>query len=62
VAGIVLSGRGDPPALAESTNPESLARLLPSIPCIKLPRWPGLDTLGAAWLAAPLVRPLLDEG
>jgi dethiobiotin synthetase len=60
VAGVVLNSRGDPPSLAESTNPESLARLLPSIPCVRLPRWPGLDALGAAWLAAPLVAPLLD--
>src|SRR6185503_12900714 len=62
VTGVVLSGRGDPPALAESTNVASFAKLLPDVPCIKLPRWPGLDTLGAGWLAAPLLRPLLGEG
>ena len=38
VRGVVLNGRGDPPDLAEQTNPDALARLLPGLPIVVTPR------------------------
>jgi len=41
VRGAVLNGRGDPPDLAEQTNPEALGRLLPRVKVIVTPRLAG---------------------
>jgi dethiobiotin synthetase len=61
LAGIVLNGLADPPSLAESTNPGALARMLPGVTCVALPRWLELDALAAARRAAPLLEVLLDH-
>ena len=37
VRAVILNGRGDPPDLAESTNPAALARLLPNVAIIEVP-------------------------
>jgi dethiobiotin synthetase len=60
VHAVVLNGRGTPPDLAESTNPDALARLLPDVPLLQLPRQAaGLDTLEVAQAATTSLRPLL---
>jgi dethiobiotin synthetase len=55
VAAIVLNGRAASPDLAEETNPGALARLLPRIPRIVIPRVPSDD----AWLVAQEIAPLV---
>ena len=55
---VVLNGRGDPPDLAESTNPAALERLLPGVPVIVVPRHGTRDPLEAARRSAPLVAGL----
>jgi dethiobiotin synthetase len=52
---VILNGRGDPPDLAESTNPEALARLVPGVPIVVVPRHATRDPLEAARRSAPLV-------
>lgn len=59
--GVVLNGRATPPDLAEATNPDVLARLLPDAPVIVVPRFDTTDALAAAQQAAPFVAALLDE-
>jgi dethiobiotin synthetase len=59
VAAIVLNGVASPPDLAEETNPGALARLLPRIPRIVLPRIPSDDRWQVAQEIAPLVRGLV---
>lgn len=56
VRGIVLNGRAAVPDLAESTNPSTLARMLPGLPIIEVPHHSGEDAIGAA---VPLVTQLL---
>ena len=56
VAGVILNGRGDPPDLAETTNPDALARLLPRVPSFVLPRIDSADRWQVAQALAPLVR------
>lgn len=53
VRAVVLNGRGDPPDLAETTNPPALARLLPRTRIIEIPRCEAVDPLEAARRAAP---------
>ena len=53
VRAVVLNGRGDPPDLAESTNPSALRRLLPGVRIIEVPRHDTDDPLEAARRAAP---------
>jgi dethiobiotin synthetase len=48
VRGLVLNGRGDPPDLAEETNPAALERLLPGLPIVVIPRHPTSTPLGVA--------------
>jgi dethiobiotin synthetase len=55
LAGVVLNGRGDPPDLAEQTNPDVLSRLLPGVRVVVTPR-----TTGGALESARLLQPLLD--
>jgi dethiobiotin synthetase len=55
---VVLNGRGDPPDLAESTNPAALERLLPGVPVVVVPRHGTRDPLEAARRSAPLVAGL----
>lgn len=58
---VVLNGRAIPPDLAEATNPDVLARLLPDAPVIVVPRFRGADVFTAVQQAAPFVVALLDE-
>jgi dethiobiotin synthetase len=55
VAAVVLNGLSSPPDLAEETNPEALARLLPRIRCLVLPR----HTTDDPWEVANRLSPLL---
>ena len=57
VAAIVLNGRAASPDLAEETNPEALARLLPRIPRLVIPKMPAEDP----WHVAQAIAPLLGE-
>lgn len=50
---VVLNGRGDPPDLAESTNPGALARLLPGVRVVVVPRHATRDPLEAARRSVP---------
>jgi dethiobiotin synthetase len=58
--GIVLNGRGDPPDLAEATNPSALARLVPEIPIVVVPRHATSDPLEAARRSVASLGPLLE--
>jgi len=58
VRGIVLSGRPSAPTLAEETNPAALARLLPDVPIVVVPRHEAADTLEAAYASVPFVANL----
>jgi dethiobiotin synthetase len=59
VAAIVLNGRAASPDLAEETNPDALARLLPRVPRLLIPRIPSDDGWLVAQEIAPLVRGLI---
>jgi dethiobiotin synthetase len=59
VLSVVLNGRGDPPDLAEATNPGALARLCPGVPISVLPRQATKTPLGVARACAPILLPLL---
>lgn len=56
LAGVVLNGRGDPPDLAEQTNPDALARLLPGVALRVMPR-----VAASGWDAALALQPLLAD-
>jgi dethiobiotin synthetase len=58
--GVVLSGAGSPPDLAEGTNPHSLARLLPGVPICLVPREPPEHALALARRVAPRLTSLID--
>ena len=62
VLGVVLNLASQPPTLAEATNPAALARLLPGLASVVLPRVEGHDALGIARLLAPLLSGLLPPG
>jgi dethiobiotin synthetase len=53
VRAVVINGRGDPPDLAEETNPAALARLLPETAIVVLPRQAGRSPLENAQRCAP---------
>jgi len=59
VLAVLLNGRGDPPDLAESTNPAALARLAPDVSVVVLPRQPTSTPLSVARALVPLLVPLL---
>ncbi len=61
VRGVVLNLRGDPPDLAEATNPAALARLCPGLRLVVLPRVATLTSLNAARALVPLVAPLFAD-
>lgn len=48
IRAVVLNGRGEPPDLAEATNPAALERLLPGILVVVVPRHPTTTPLGVA--------------
>jgi dethiobiotin synthetase len=48
VRGVVLNGRGTPPDLAESTNPDTLARMLPGLRIVEVPHLDSVDAFGRA--------------
>ena len=60
VAAIVLNGRSDPPDLAEATNPAALARLLPGVRCVSVPRFGASDPWEVANLVAPLIASIIE--
>jgi len=47
IRGVVLNGGSDPQDLAEVTNPSTLARLIPDIPIIVVPRHSTADVIRA---------------
>jgi len=55
LAGVVLNGRGDPPDLAEQTNPDALPRLLPGVRVLVTPR-----TAARGLESARQLQPLLE--
>jgi dethiobiotin synthetase len=56
VRGIVLNAAGV--SLADRTNPDVLRRLVPDVPIVVVPQFPGLEPLACAEKAAPLVTEL----
>jgi dethiobiotin synthetase len=48
VRGVVLNARGEPPDLAEATNPAALERLLPGLNVVTVPRHAPATPLGVA--------------
>jgi dethiobiotin synthetase len=56
--GVVLNGRSEAPDLAEATNPGALARLLPGVPVVSLPRYAEVPALEAARRSVPALAPL----
>jgi dethiobiotin synthetase len=58
VAAVVLNGRSAAPDLAEQTNPDALARLLPRVRCVVVPRVDGAGTWEIAQRVAPLLSAL----
>ena len=61
VQAVVLNGRGDPPDLAEATNPAALARLFPEARVVVLPRQTTTTPLETARAIAPLLLAMLPE-
>ena len=62
VRGVALNLRGDPPDLAEATNPAAMARLCPGVRLVVLPRVATPVTpLDAARALASLVDPLVAD-
>jgi dethiobiotin synthetase len=59
VRAIVLNGRSSEPSAAEATNPRALARILPGIPIVVVPRHPTADALEAAYASVPFVANLV---
>jgi dethiobiotin synthetase len=55
VHGIVLNGRRPIPDLAERTNPEALARMIPGVPILVNPRHARNDVLETAYASVPYV-------
>lgn len=47
IRGVVLNGGSDPQDLAEATNPSALARLMPDVPIIVVPRHSAGDVIRA---------------
>jgi dethiobiotin synthetase len=55
VRGVVLNGRKARPDIAESTNPDALARMLPEIPILINPCHDTEDALEVAYASVPFV-------
>lgn len=61
VAAVILNGASSPPDLAEATNPAALARLLPGVRCLSLPRQDTADPWEVASRLAPLLVAVLGD-
>ncbi|MBI2834114.1 MAG: dethiobiotin synthase [Acidobacteria bacterium] len=59
VRGVVLNGRSENHDLPETTNPGALARLIPGIPIIVIPRHAAKDPAAAARASVPFVERLV---
>jgi dethiobiotin synthetase len=59
ILAVVLNGRGDPPDLTESTNPQALERLAPDVAVVVLPRQKTKTPLGVARALVPSLVTLL---
>jgi dethiobiotin synthetase len=58
VRGVVLNGRHRMPDIAEETNPEALARMMPHVPIVVNPRHASDDPLEAAYASVPFIAGL----
>lgn len=56
VRGVVLNGRSAAMDLAEATNPSALARMLPDLAIVEVPRHTSVDVIAAS---VPFVGPLV---
>jgi dethiobiotin synthetase len=61
VAAVILNGASSPPDLAEATNPAALARLLPGVRCLSLPRQDPADPWEVASRIAPLIASIIEH-
>jgi dethiobiotin synthetase len=61
IRGIVLNARGEPPDLAEATNPVVLERLLPGLKVVTVPRHAPAPPLGVARGSVAAVMRLWPE-
>ena len=61
VTAVVLNGVSPDPDLAEQTNPAALARMLPGLRCLTLPRQDSPDPWEVASRLAPLIASLIDQ-
>ncbi len=59
VRGVVLNGCRQSPDLAETTNPAALARLVPGVEVVVVPRHATAEVSQAARWSVPFVTPLL---
>jgi dethiobiotin synthetase len=59
VMAVVLNGRGDPPDLAEATNPSALQRIAPDLAVVVLPHQRTTTPLGVARALVPALLPVL---
>lgn len=62
VAAVVLNGMSAAPDLAEATNAASLARLLPRVRCLVVPRIDDRDPWAVANKIAPLMSEVITSG
>jgi dethiobiotin synthetase len=60
IAAVILNGVGPTPDLAEATNPSALARMLPDVRCLSLPRQDSSDAWDVAHRLAPLLASLVE--
>ena len=61
IAAVILNGAASPPDLAEATNPAALARMLPGVRCIAIPRQDTADPWEVANRLAPLLASLIER-
>lgn len=61
VAAVILNGASSPPDLAEATNPAALARLLPGVRCLSLPRQDTAEPWEVASRLAPLLATITEH-
>jgi dethiobiotin synthetase len=59
VLAVVLNGRGDPPDLAEATNPLALERIAPDLTVVVLPHQRTTTPLAVARALVPALLPVL---
>ena len=60
VTAVVLNGVSPNPDLAEQTNPAALARMLPDVRCLTLPRQDSRDPWEVASRLAPLIASIIE--